>query len=169
MFRLPRSGFEVVLLVFTGAFGYGSQATMTMALKRVKATAAMALSFLQMVWALILGFLVFSEVPATTSLIGATLICGCTCLLSLVSQMQTICLPNGLRWLPDCWHSFAGWIISACTHCWHALGSIGKIGAARGTSSSPQAARSRASYEGFPGDEEEPPGDVELERQRLFS
>ena len=35
---------------------------MTMALKRVKATAAMALSFIQMVWALILGFLVFSEV-----------------------------------------------------------------------------------------------------------
>lgn len=49
-------------MLLPGGFGYGSQATMTMALKRVKATAAMALSFIQMVWALILGFLVFSEV-----------------------------------------------------------------------------------------------------------
>ena len=43
-------------------FGYASQATMTMALKFVSATAAMGISYVQIVWAVILGYFVFHEV-----------------------------------------------------------------------------------------------------------
>ncbi|KAK9864028.1 hypothetical protein WJX84_012187 [Apatococcus fuscideae] len=154
MFRLPKSGFEMVLLIFTGGFGYGSQATMTLALKRVKATAAMALSFIQMVWALILGFLVFSEVPSTTSLLGAALICGCTCLLSLLSHIHVPA--SGWDWLADCLHG----ISAAFSSCGHRLKLIVGLEAA----AEPLPQRSGGAYERFSGDDEEQTSEQECQR-----
>lgn len=43
-----------------GVAGYGSQVTMTMALRRVKAAPATAMSYLSVVWGIIAGLLIFS-------------------------------------------------------------------------------------------------------------
>lgn len=53
-------------------FGYVSQATMTKALKFVSATAAMGISYVQIVWALILGYCIFHEVGSCSSLHGCS-------------------------------------------------------------------------------------------------
>lgn len=44
---------------FAGIAGYGSQVTMTMALRRVKAAPATAMSYLSVVWGIIAGIFVF--------------------------------------------------------------------------------------------------------------
>ncbi|MEW5301599.1 MAG: hypothetical protein WDW36_004450 [Sanguina aurantia] len=63
------------------------QVSMTLALRRVQAVSAIALSYLSIVWSLSLGALVFHEHPDAVSLGGAALICSCTLLLS-VSEVQ---------------------------------------------------------------------------------
>ena len=69
---------------------YAAQWTVTTALKKVGASLATAMSYLGVVWSMLLGFLVFNEVPSHLSLAGAALICSCSLLLGLAEhRMQT--------------------------------------------------------------------------------
>ncbi len=47
------------ICAFAGLAGYGSQVTMTMALRRVKAAPATAMSYLSVVWGIVAGLAIF--------------------------------------------------------------------------------------------------------------
>ena len=49
-------------LCFVGACAYGGQVTLTTALRLVEAAPATAMSYLTVVWGILLGFIVFKEV-----------------------------------------------------------------------------------------------------------
>ena len=70
----------------TGVTAYTAQWTVTTALKKVGASLATAMSYLGVVWSMLLGFLVFGEVPSHLSLAGAALICSCSLLLGLAEH-----------------------------------------------------------------------------------
>lgn len=72
------------LLMGTGAAGYATQISITIALQVTRQAApAVAVSYLAVLWSLAIGWLAFGELPSLASGIGASLICGSTLLLAL--------------------------------------------------------------------------------------
>ncbi len=67
---------ELALLVFIGFLGIGGQALMTTGLSMGDATALAPLDYSRIVYAAIIGFFVFGEVPGLWSLLGIALIIG---------------------------------------------------------------------------------------------
>lgn len=70
------TAFEWVLLVLIGCMGIGGQALMTHGLSMGDATALAPLDYSRIVYAAIIGFLFFGEVPGIWSLLGIALIIG---------------------------------------------------------------------------------------------
>ena len=52
----------MMLFLMTGICAYGGQVTLTTALRLVEAAPATAMSYLTIVWGILLGFVVFQEV-----------------------------------------------------------------------------------------------------------
>jgi drug/metabolite transporter (DMT)-like permease len=73
---------ELALLVFVGLLVTGGLYTITWALQRLEASRLAPVEYTGLVWAAVLGWLVFGEVPTPTSLTSAALIIG-GCLLLL--------------------------------------------------------------------------------------
>ncbi len=63
-----------ILMIFVGVFTQGGQVGLTMAMKTEVASKASAYSYIQVVFSVLLGWLVFSEVPAIWTWIGGSLI-----------------------------------------------------------------------------------------------
>jgi drug/metabolite transporter (DMT)-like permease len=61
-------------LLLIGVFGTVGQLLMTQALKEGEAAVVMPVDFFKLIWAAILGYLVFSEVPTVYTWIGGTMI-----------------------------------------------------------------------------------------------
>ncbi|DBB16082.1 hypothetical protein WJX82_007470 [Trebouxia sp. C0006] len=79
---------QVVMLLLTGSFAYGAQVTLTAALRLVEASPATAMSYLTVVWGLVLGYFFFSEVPGLWELQGAAVVCSTTMLLGWDERRQ---------------------------------------------------------------------------------
>lgn len=63
-----------ILLLFVGIFTQGGQIGMTVALRAEAASKAMAYSYVQVVFSVLLGWLIFSDVPALWTWLGGGLI-----------------------------------------------------------------------------------------------
>ncbi|DBB00736.1 TPA: hypothetical protein ACH3X1_000669 [Trebouxia sp. C0004] len=87
---MPCTALQWLLLLLTACTAYGVQMSQTIALKMVQASLATAMSYLSVVWGIMFGYLVFSEVPNLLSLGGACLVCSCTFVLGFAEHMSTI-------------------------------------------------------------------------------
>jgi drug/metabolite transporter (DMT)-like permease len=67
---------EFMLLVVVGFLGIGGQGMITHGLSMGDATALVPLDYSRVLYAAVLGFIIFGEVPASWSLLGMTLILG---------------------------------------------------------------------------------------------
>lgn len=79
---------QVVTLLATGLCAYGGQVSLTSALRLVEASPATAMSYLTVVWGLILGYFIFTEVPGIWELLGAAVVCATTMLLGWDEKRQ---------------------------------------------------------------------------------
>ncbi|DBB00802.1 TPA: hypothetical protein ACH3X1_000731 [Trebouxia sp. C0004] len=87
-FAIPQHTWQAVTLLLTGCFAYGGGVALTAALRLVEASSATAMSYLTVVWGLILGYFFFSEVPGFWSLLGAAVVCSTTMLLGWDEKRQ---------------------------------------------------------------------------------
>lgn len=78
--------YEFVLLVLIGVMGMGGQALITHGLSMGDATALVPLDYLRVVYAAILGFLIFGEVPGIASFAGMLLIMAASLYLVLTER-----------------------------------------------------------------------------------
>jgi drug/metabolite transporter (DMT)-like permease len=78
--------FELVLLVVIGLVGMGGQALVTHGLSMGDATALVPLDYLRIVYAALLGFFLFGEIPSMTSLGGMALIIAASLYLVLTER-----------------------------------------------------------------------------------
>lgn len=77
---------ELALLVLIGVVGMGGQALITHGLSMGDATALVPLDYLRVVYAAILGFLIFGEVPGLASFAGMALIMAASLYLVLTER-----------------------------------------------------------------------------------
>jgi drug/metabolite transporter (DMT)-like permease len=78
---VPPTWTDMGLLVLVAAFGMGGQAMMTHGLSMGDATALLPLDYSRVVYAALLGFLIFGEVPGAWSMLGMLLIVGSSIIL----------------------------------------------------------------------------------------
>ncbi|MDP4593498.1 MAG: DMT family transporter, partial [Beijerinckiaceae bacterium] len=83
------TAWEMVLLVLIGCMGIGGQALMTHGLSMGDATALAPLDYSRIVYAAIIGFLFFGEMPGFYSLLGIALIIGASLYL-VVSERKRV-------------------------------------------------------------------------------
>ncbi|MCB5160497.1 DMT family transporter [Marinomonas algarum] len=76
-----------ILLIFIGVFTQIGQLGMTMGMKTLAAGVASAYSYIQLVFTVALGWLVFSEIPVITTWIGGALIV-CGALVNVYGEMN---------------------------------------------------------------------------------
>eukprot|EP00887_Chlorella_sp_A99_P005724 scaffold1.g5724.t1 len=81
-FVLPTSLPVYLLLIANGLCGYGNQVLLTAALQRAKASPAIAMSYLSVVWGFLADVVVFHVSPSALSLLGTALICSSSALLA---------------------------------------------------------------------------------------
>jgi drug/metabolite transporter (DMT)-like permease len=67
---------DFFLLCLMGACAMGTQACFVKALQRGDATATAPVDYIRLVFALIIGYVVFDEVPTWISLVGALVVVG---------------------------------------------------------------------------------------------
>jgi len=67
-------GWEWVLLIGAGLIGGAGQILLTMAYKHAEASTLAPLAYISMIWALLIGYFVFSELPTVPMLLGAALV-----------------------------------------------------------------------------------------------
>jgi drug/metabolite transporter (DMT)-like permease len=72
------AGWEWPLLLGVGLATLGGQVLLTLALQAERATRVMAVGYLQIVFAAILGVILFAEIPDLWAAVGATVIIGST-------------------------------------------------------------------------------------------
>jgi drug/metabolite transporter (DMT)-like permease len=77
---------ELVLLTLIGLIGMGGQALVTHGLSMGDATALVPLDYLRIVYAALLGFFLFGEIPSLTSLGGMALIIAASLYLVLTER-----------------------------------------------------------------------------------
>lgn len=82
------TGQELVLLILIGAMGIGGQALITHGLGMGDATALVPLDYIRVVYAAILGFLLFGEIPGVWSLVGMALIMATSLYLVLTERRK---------------------------------------------------------------------------------
>jgi drug/metabolite transporter (DMT)-like permease len=82
------TGFELVLLILIGVVGMGGQALITHGLSMGDATALIPLDYLRVVYAAVLGFLIFGEIPGLTSFAGMLLILTASLYLVLTERRK---------------------------------------------------------------------------------
>lgn len=82
------TGPELVLLILIGVMGMGGQALITHGLGMGDATALVPLDYVRVVYAAILGFLLFGEVPGLWSLAGMALIIAASLYLVLTERRK---------------------------------------------------------------------------------
>ena len=80
------TGTELVLLVLIGVMGMGGQALITHGLSMGDATALVPLDYLRVIYAAILGFILFGEVPGAWSFGGMALILAASLYLVLTER-----------------------------------------------------------------------------------
>jgi len=80
------TGTELALLVLIGVMGMGGQALITHGLSMGDATALVPLDYLRVVYAAVLGFVIFGEVPVLTSFMGMALIMAASLYLVLTER-----------------------------------------------------------------------------------
>ena len=74
---------EFMWLALLGAFGAVGSLAWTQALKMVEATFIIPVDFTRLVWASVLGYFMFAEVPDVWTWVGSALIVGSTCYIAL--------------------------------------------------------------------------------------
>lgn len=82
------TGPELVLLILIGVIGMGGQALVTHGLSMGDATALIPLDYLRVVYAAVLGFLIFGEIPGLTSFVGMALILAASLYLVLTERRK---------------------------------------------------------------------------------
>jgi len=75
---VPPTSRELLLLLATGAVGASAQSAMLRGYLLAEATALAPFSYVQLIFAGVLGYVVFAEVPGLQTLIGAAIIVGST-------------------------------------------------------------------------------------------
>ena len=80
------TGPELILLILIGVIGMGGQALITHGLSMGDATALIPLDYLRVVYAAVLGFLIFGEIPGLTSFAGMALILAASLYLVLTER-----------------------------------------------------------------------------------
>ena len=88
----PPVGWEWALMAGVGVATLGGQVFLTRALRLERAVRVMAVGYLQIVFAGLLGVFLFSEVPDRWSLAGAVVIIGST---FLMARMHPVAAPRG--------------------------------------------------------------------------
>ena len=78
--------YELALLILIGVMGMGGQALITHGLSMGDATALVPLDYLRVVYAAVLGFFIFGEVPGLSSFIGMLLIMAASLYLVLTER-----------------------------------------------------------------------------------
>ena len=69
-------------LILIGALGACAHLLIIMALQRAEASRVSPFIYLQLVWAMIAGFLIFGDIPSIATITGATIICVCGLILA---------------------------------------------------------------------------------------
>lgn len=82
------TGYELVMLIFIGVMGIGGQALMTHGLSMGDATALVPLDYTRIVYAAIIGYVFFAEVPGYWSVLGMALIIGASLYLVLSERRR---------------------------------------------------------------------------------
>jgi drug/metabolite transporter (DMT)-like permease len=72
------SGWQWLAFALAGVLGTGGHYCLTRAYVVADISATQSLRFLDLVWAALLGYLVFADVPTTTTLAGGAIICAAT-------------------------------------------------------------------------------------------
>lgn len=75
-FVLPKDLATWVLLLLVGVFTQIAQFCLTMAIKLEKAAKATAFSYVQVIFSALIGWIFFSEIPSSRTLLGACFIIG---------------------------------------------------------------------------------------------
>jgi drug/metabolite transporter (DMT)-like permease len=75
-FRWPDNWQDAVLLLMTGVVGGLTQLMLTQSYRHADATALAPYDYLQLVWAMIIGYVLFGEAPAALVIMGAIVIAG---------------------------------------------------------------------------------------------
>lgn len=70
------SAWEAVLLVTIGLLGGIGQITMTLSFRHADASVIASFDYLSMIWAVVLGWFIFSELPAPAMIFGALIVIG---------------------------------------------------------------------------------------------
>ncbi|MBM3608786.1 MAG: DMT family transporter [Alphaproteobacteria bacterium] len=82
------TGFELALLILIGVMGIGGQALITHGLSMGDATALVPLDYARVVYAAILGYVIFGEVPGLWSFAGMALIIAASLYLVLTERKK---------------------------------------------------------------------------------
>ncbi|KAL4431065.1 hypothetical protein ABPG75_006321 [Micractinium tetrahymenae] len=72
----PSTPAQWLLLSSVGLVGMLHQATMTAGLQRVPVSTTSSLTYLSIIWSMLADFLIFRQLPAPSSMLGAALICA---------------------------------------------------------------------------------------------
>ena len=67
---------DLPLFLLAGVFGTGAHILMTEAFKRAPTAVVAPIIYMQIVWAILIGFFLFGEVPALSTLVGAAVVAG---------------------------------------------------------------------------------------------
>ena len=73
---VPPTGRDAALFLAIGTLGVGGHLLLARAFSKAEAARLAPLEYTALVWAVLLGFTVFGEVPTATTLAGAALIVG---------------------------------------------------------------------------------------------
>ena len=74
----PIGGWQWAGFVLTGLLGSGGHYCLTRSFTRADISATQSVKFLDLVWSALLGFVLFADVPSSTTLLGGGLICAAT-------------------------------------------------------------------------------------------
>ncbi len=72
------SAWQVCVFVFAGVLGSAGHWCLTNSYSLADISSTQSLKFLDLVWASLLGFMVFGDIPTSASLLGGVMVCGAT-------------------------------------------------------------------------------------------
>src|SRR5690606_25267848 len=79
---------QLLLLLAIGMFGSLTQVGLAQAFKEAEATQVMPADFTKLIWAALIGYLAFAEIPDVWTLLGSALILGGVAHLTLMNARR---------------------------------------------------------------------------------
>jgi drug/metabolite transporter (DMT)-like permease len=73
---MPASAFDVGIFVLSGLLGAGGHYCMIRAFERTAARVVAPFTYVELIWAMVIGFAVFGDIPDPLMVLGAAIVAG---------------------------------------------------------------------------------------------